>query len=161
MNKPKSLALEIAKFHPITEEDAQNLLDGIDAGKAGSTETNYIIALEARDTVINHLSNMIESRGLSILSVKNRKFMYLVILVDESEVAFKLNSFFRDWENDYFKVEVFSILTQMVGLRHGASRPTHVIDAIKDRSHPKFDEWYEVCVLPTASRGELIGGNYE
>lgn len=107
------------------------------------------------EEIVNKINEIVEY--ISIPEQKDSKFMYMVILVDDSITASSLNETFRHWENSDFKIQAFSTLSQMVGLRHGASRPTHVIDAIKDRSHPMFDNWYAECVLPTASSGVLIG----
>src|SRR5690625_4217564 len=68
MKQEMNLALEIAKRHPISEEDAQNLLDGIDSGKTGNSEINYITALEGRDKVINRL---IKEREKHLDSIRN------------------------------------------------------------------------------------------
>ncbi|MEN2464924.1 hypothetical protein [Ornithinibacillus sp. JPR2-1] len=84
---------------------------------------------------------------------------YVVILVDNGKDADELNAIFRKSNSNNVKVQVFSSRQQTVGLQFNGKRPTHIIDAIKDRSHPDFKKWYTACVLPYAARAKLIRDN--
>lgn len=85
-------------------------------------------------------------------------FMFIILLLDDPRTVNQLNQKFKRVESPNFKMQAFGPITQMVGLQHKGRRPTHIVDMIQDRSHPKFDEWYTNCVLPNAVKAELTRG---
>lgn len=160
------LAKEIARRHPITEKDAQNLLDGIDSGKLGGFEARYIVNLEARDKLVDHLTDVLNARGMRAFDTdgepitSKEEIIYIVFLVDEYKQAQSINSVFRDLTTDVFKAQAFSKGQQMVGLQHNGRRPTIVVNTIQEDliggSLRNFLKWYDNCVIPSAVRAKLI-----
>lgn len=81
---------------------------------------------------------------------------YILILVDKD------TNYNRDIETNNVKVQVISKGQQMCGLRFKHTRPTLIIDEIKDRTYINhngddiFEEWWAFCVRPSASKAPII-----
>lgn len=81
---------------------------------------------------------------------------YIVILVDRPSDRHIMGSY----ETDNVKVHVIAKGQQMVGLRFKSTRPTLMIDCIKDRtlggSEERFKDWWIQCVEPNAVNAGII-----
>lgn len=81
---------------------------------------------------------------------------YIIILVD------KLDGYTVGHQDDNMKIQYISKGQQMVGLRFRHTRPSLVIDTIKDRSYKNaegdelFDKWFEQCVIPNTKNATYI-----
>jgi hypothetical protein len=81
---------------------------------------------------------------------------YIILLVETHREAIKLNGKLQYLTTPQFKMEAFARGQAMVGLRHGPSRPTRIIDYIEDREGEKFEKWFTHCVKPMLEKGEYI-----
>lgn len=81
---------------------------------------------------------------------------YVVVLVDTQEKATAINRAASSTREGETKVEAFSSMSQMVGIRHRATRPTLIIDAIKDREVKNFERWFDSEVRRNAVNAKYV-----
>jgi hypothetical protein len=83
-------------------------------------------------------------------------FEYIVIVIDNHVLAKSLNGIFAKLTTTHFKIQAVSNGQAMVGFRHGHSRPTLVIDLMRDRDREGFTDWYKHCVEQSSVKARLI-----
>jgi hypothetical protein len=73
---------------------------------------------------------------------------FIVVLVDTPEQAQILNSAVGHLITPTFKMYAIWSGQGVCGLRHGAKRPTKIIDLITNRNFPMFERWFAECIQP-------------
>lgn len=81
---------------------------------------------------------------------------HILILVEKYNDAERLSTVFYGLKTPQLKITVGCYGEGLSGLIHGSTRPTLIIDLIKESADEKYKEWYNGCVMPYVENAKVI-----